>query len=109
MMPKMTCAHRRMSAPVARLKSASIAAEYHHTGGVGKPVGLAALELELERGMRELRARAKPVPYFIAYEVHDRNETVISASYGALVQTSVRRSRILDADVRVGDYDLDST
>ena len=77
--------------------------------GAPKPEGLAALESELQRGMRELKARAKPAPYFIAYEVHDRNETVVSASYGALVQTSSRRSRILDTDVRVGDYDLDST
>ena len=31
------------------------------------------------------------------------------ASYGALVQSTARRTRILDADVRVGDYKLDST
>jgi predicted Zn-dependent protease len=34
---------------------------------------------------------------------------VVSASYGALVQSSSRRARILDTDVRVGDYRLDST
>ena len=34
---------------------------------------------------------------------------MVSASYGALVQSSSRRSRILDTDVRVGDYNLDST
>jgi TldD protein len=88
--------------PVTRIDPAS-------GDGAPKPEGLAALEAELQRGMRELKARAKPAPYFIAYEVHDRNETVVSASYGALVQTSSRRSRILDTDVRVGDYDLDST
>jgi hypothetical protein len=33
----------------------------------------------------------------------------VAASYGALVQSSVRHSRILDTDVRVGDYKLDST
>jgi TldD protein len=88
--------------PVTRLDPAS-------GGGAPKPEGLVALESELQRGMRELKARAKPAPYFIAYEVHDRNETVVAASYGALVQSSARRARILDADVRVGDYDLDST
>lgn len=59
--------------------------------------------------MRELAGKAKPPPYFIAYQVHDRSETVVSASYGALVQSATRRARILDTDVRVGDYKLDST
>ena len=67
-----------------------------------------ALEEELRAAMTELVAKGKPPPYFIAYEVHDRTE-VVSASYGALVQSSSRRSRILDTDVRVGDYRLDST
>jgi predicted Zn-dependent protease len=78
-------------------------------GGERPPGGLLALKQELERGMRELGARGKPAPYFIGYEVHDRNEVVVAASYGTLVQSSVRRSRILDTDVRVGDYRLDST
>jgi predicted Zn-dependent protease len=78
-------------------------------GGLPKPVGLTVLEQELARGMRELGAKGKPPPYFIAYEVHDRNEITVSASYGALVQSSERRARTLDADVRVGDYHLDST
>jgi predicted Zn-dependent protease len=59
--------------------------------------------------MTELKAKGSPAPYYIAYEVHDRNEVVVSASYGALVQSSTRRSRLLDTDVRVGDYKLDST
>jgi predicted Zn-dependent protease len=78
-------------------------------GGAPRPPGFAALEQELQRGMRELSAKGKPPPYFIGYEVHDRNETTIMASYGALVQSTNRRTRILDTDVRVGDYKLDST
>jgi TldD protein len=78
-------------------------------GGSSRPAGFAALEQELQRGMRELSSRGKPPPYFIGYEVHDRNETTVTASYGALVQSTTRRTRILDADVRVGDYKLDST
>jgi predicted Zn-dependent protease len=74
-----------------------------------KSPGLVALEQELRRGMTELKAKGSPAPYYIAYEVHDRNEVVVSASYGALVQSSTRRSRLLDTDVRVGDYKLDST
>jgi predicted Zn-dependent protease len=78
-------------------------------GGLPKSPALAALEEELARGMRELGAKGKPPPYFIAYEVHDRDEITVSASYGALVQSSMRRARTLDVDVRVGDYKLDST
>jgi predicted Zn-dependent protease len=78
-------------------------------GGAPMPAGLAALQGELKRGMNELGAKGKPPPYFIAYEVHDKTETVIAASYGTLVTSSSRRARILDTDVRVGDYKLDST
>jgi TldD protein len=78
-------------------------------GGAIKPSGLAALEQELHRGMKELGGKGKPPPYYIAYEIHDRNDVTVAASYGALVQSSLRRSRILDTDVRVGDYKLDST
>jgi TldD protein len=73
------------------------------------PPGLQALRTELDRGMAELKTKGNPAPYYLGYEVHDRTEVVVSASYGALVQSSSRRSRILDTDVRVGDYRLDST
>src|SRR5262245_44024606 len=78
-------------------------------GGAIKPAGLAALEEELRRGMRELGAKGKPPPYYIAYEIHDRSDVTVAASHGALVQSSTRKARILDTDVRVGDYKLDST
>jgi TldD protein len=78
-------------------------------GGAARPVGLTALEAELRRGMSALAAKGTPPPYFVAYEVYDKDEVVISASHGSLVQSSARRSRILDTDVRVGDYGLDST
>ena len=39
--------------------------------------------------MRELGGKGKPPPYYIAYEVHDRNDVTVAASYGALVQSSV--------------------
>jgi TldD protein len=73
------------------------------------PAGLTALQTELRRAMKELGQKAQPAPYYISYEVFDRNETIVSASYGALVQSSSRRARSLDTDVRVGDYQLDST
>ncbi|HVR02538.1 MAG TPA: metallopeptidase TldD-related protein, partial [Polyangia bacterium] len=78
-------------------------------GGAARPAGLTALEAELRRGMTALMAKGKPAPYFIEDEAYDKSEVVISASQGALVQSSARRARILDTDVRVGDYKLDST
>ncbi len=60
------------------------------------------LEQELRRGMSELGSKGKPPPYYIAYEIHDRNDVTVAASYGALVQSSTRHTRILDTDVRVG-------
>jgi TldD protein len=78
-------------------------------GGAPRPAGLTALAAELRRGMTALMAKGKPAPYFIENEVYDKDDIVISASQGALVQSTARRSRILDTDVRVGDYKLDST
>jgi TldD protein len=87
-------------------------------GGAPRPAGLLALEEEVRRAMTELgkaaqpgkpAARASQPPYFISYEMFDRDETLVSASYGALVQSSARRTRVLDTDVRVGGYELDST
>jgi predicted Zn-dependent protease len=78
-------------------------------GGAAKPAALVALEEELHRGMRELGGKGKPPPYYIAYEIHDRDDVTVVASYGALVQSSERHARILDTDVRVGSYKLDST
>ena len=78
-------------------------------GGAIKPPALAALEEELQRGMRELGGKGKPPPYYIAYEIHNRDDVTVAASYGALVQSSTRHARILDTDVRVGTYKLDST
>jgi TldD protein len=78
-------------------------------GGATKSAALVALEEELHRGMKELGGKGKPPPYFIGYEIHDRDDITVAASYGALVQSSDRRARILDTDVRVGSYQLDST
>ena len=96
--------------PVVPSKAPTIERTAPFAGGsAAVPPGLSALRTELQRGMTELGTKAQPPPYFISYEVFDRDETLISASYGALVQSSSRRSRMLDTDVRVGSYQLDST
>ncbi len=74
-----------------------------------KSVILTALEEELARNMRELKERAKQPPYFISYNVTDRESIVVSASRGALQTSNANRQRVLDVDVRVGSYEQDNT
>ena len=68
-----------------------------------------ALEEELSRASEVLREKGNPAPYFISYTVNEIQSTEISASLGALQSSESDRSRLLDVDVRVGDYGLDST
>ena len=70
---------------------------------------LQAMEEELLRSMGELGERADPPPYFLSYSVTETEQTTLASSYGALRSTTSRRSRLLDIDVRVGDYQLDNT
>jgi TldD protein len=70
--------------------------------------GLVALEEELKRGMKEL-GEQDPRPYFIAYEVHDRVDHEAAARNGVLLNANTWRSRVMDVDVRAGDYKFDST
>ncbi len=69
---------------------------------------LELLSGELHRSMAEL-SKHEDAPYFASYEAGDAREIDVSASFGALSQTSDRRHRWVDIDVRVGDYKLDNT
>jgi TldD protein len=68
-----------------------------------------ALELEMKRGFDLLKQKGNPAPYFISYSVRENESLDIEASLGALRTNEKSASRLLDIDVRVGDYDLDST
>ncbi len=70
---------------------------------------LQALQEEMSRASAMLRQKANPAPYFISYSVNEIQTTEIEASLGALRSSETDRSRLLDVDVRVGDYQLDST
>ena len=70
---------------------------------------LRAMEEELERSMNELSGNADPPPYFMSYSVTETEQTRLASSYGALRSNTSRRSRLLDVEVRVGDYQLDNT
>ena len=69
---------------------------------------LASLQQELHRSFDNLKKQ--PVPaYFLAYQLTDNHSIQVSASFGALTSTSDQHTRVLDVDLRVGDYTLDNT
>src|SRR5881296_3840036 len=70
---------------------------------------LQALEREMKRSFDVLKQKGEPSPYFISYSVRENNSINIESSLGALRASDQDRSRLLDVDVRVGDYQLDST
>jgi TldD protein len=68
-----------------------------------------ALEQEMKRALPLLQQKGNPAPYFISYSVRENDSVDIEASLGALRSSQKDRSRLLDVDVRVGNYDLDNT
>jgi predicted Zn-dependent protease len=68
-----------------------------------------AMQDELTRSMSDLRLQNEPRPYYIAYEVDEMIDTSLTGRLGAIVADTSRRVRVLDVDVRVGDYTFDSS
>ena len=69
---------------------------------------LQAMRQELEHSMEALADQPEP-PYFLSYEITDTHRIRISGSFGTVTGSHESRSRQLDIDLRVGDYDLDNT
>jgi len=69
---------------------------------------LAAMEQELERNLAGLK-QATPAPYFIGYTVTEQQRAQVQGSNGALLESQEARVRFLEAQVRVGSYDIDNT
>jgi len=86
LMPQTTTAQRPASSPV-----------------------LQALEEEMKRAMTVLGKQSTPGPYFMGYEVNETATVSIQSSQGALQSSEHDKVRVLDVEVRVGDYDLDNT
>src|SRR5215470_9322690 len=68
-----------------------------------------ALEQEMKRVFALLQQKGNPAPYFISYSVRENESIDIESSLGALRSSQRDHSRVLDIDVRVGDYNLDNT
>jgi TldD protein len=69
---------------------------------------LAAMQQELTRSIQNLKKTPTP-PYFLSYQLTDNRGIQVSASFGALTGSSDQTTRLLDLDLRVGDYALDNT
>ena len=76
-------------------------------GASTSPV-MEALKTELSRTMEILGEQPVP-PYFLSYEVTERETVSANAAFGALTSSSRGRNRYLDIDLRVGNYELDNT
>ncbi|MFM7773421.1 MAG: metallopeptidase TldD-related protein, partial [Candidatus Kapaibacterium sp.] len=72
------------------------------------PVLLRAMKTEMTRSMRELRAQEQP-PYFLSYCITETSSRSMSAAFGKLESHLANKQRLLDLDLRVGDYGFDNT
>jgi predicted Zn-dependent protease len=48
-------------------------------------------------------------PYYIEYRLLDLDERTITAEFGALISSTTTRNRLMSVDVRVGNYQVDSS
>ena len=73
-----------------------------------QPAVLTAMQEELDRSFDTL-SKADPPAYFISYTISDRQYADVSGSNGALLSSTDDRGRWLEAQTRVGSYQLDDT
>lgn len=69
---------------------------------------LATMKQELNRSFETLKKSSVP-PYFISYQLTDNRNISVNSSFGALTSSTDQKTRLLDIDLRVGDYRLDNT
>lgn len=68
-----------------------------------------AIEEEMKRAMNVLTQKGTPPPYFLSYQVHETKTAEITASLGALQYSNTESQRLLDIEIRVGNYNFDNT
>ena len=89
-------------------------------GGGARPVRAQALTNDNDqtlRAMRDEMARTRSrlqiagldKPYYIEYRLLDLDIRTVTASFGALLTSSVARNRFMTVGARVGDYHFDSS
>ncbi len=68
-----------------------------------------AMADELDRSMKKLKLNDLPRPYYIQFNIEDRETVSMRASYGGLLRYDDQHTRTFDGRVRVGSFELDNT
>jgi predicted Zn-dependent protease len=68
-----------------------------------------AMTDELQRSVTELQFKDLEKPYFIQYSVFDEESYSAEATFGSLAASGRNRQRLLQSQVRVGDYAFDNS
>jgi len=66
------------------------------------------MAMELDRSFQALQGQDDP-PYFLSYEITQDEVVSISGAFGQVTGSEKSVNRILDVDIRVGDYFVDNT
>jgi len=69
---------------------------------------LQAMKDELAHSLGSLKAQPVP-PYFLGYGITESHTAEVSSSFGTLSSSHEGTARLLDLNLRVGDYSLDNT
>jgi predicted Zn-dependent protease len=102
-------------AAAAPAKHAAVAlSQTQQTAAPDSDKTLAAMQDELDRSRQRLQLKipdkSEPArPYFVQYRILDLDVRTIVAQFGALISSTTGRNRIMSVDVRVGNYNLDSS
>src|SRR5579864_3385155 len=70
---------------------------------------LEAMQDEMNRSVSRLQVPGQQKPFYIEYRILDVDIRSITSSFGTLISTSHTRARQMEVNVRVGDYQLDSS
>ncbi len=70
---------------------------------------LQAMTEETGRSVQRLRFSEYEPPYFISHQIKERQAEEIEGRFGAIFGDGSRRERRLAVDIRVGNYDFDSS
>ncbi|MEQ8925014.1 MAG: hypothetical protein RLO81_04325, partial [Fulvivirga sp.] len=65
-----------------------------------------AMQDELARSIEQLNHKEYGAPFYIAYDVNDYSNIIISASFGGLINSNQFKQRNVNARVLVGDYEF---
>ncbi len=79
------------------------------SGAAQEDAVIAAMQDELQRSMSGLRIDGQPAPYYIAYQLDDMTGRRVTARLGEISDVDSGRGRTLRVEVRVGDYEFDSS